>query len=182
MTAERVLRPLGPTTRAGLMCLILFTVPTIAAAEELGAIRGQVTTTDGIPAQPAGVIVTGTHMGAMTGPSGAFEIRDVPPGDYEVRFWCRDCLNQIRTVRVVAGQTTTIRVILESIPSSLGSDRDRMFLADRVSFGLTREQVRKELPIAMESDTDETMKAFINVSGSELEIAFNFTEDKLSAI
>ena len=69
-----------------LFFLLIFTSLQLLQAQNSGAIKGKVITSDKENALFVNVILKGTNLGAVTNSEGIFEIRYVIPGTYQLAF------------------------------------------------------------------------------------------------
>ncbi|UYQ95397.1 TonB-dependent receptor [Chitinophaga horti] len=86
---------------------------------ENGAIRGQVTTSDGQPAMNVTVLLLQTGKGAYTNEKGEYLIRGVKPGSYQLKVTSVEVGGQQQAVSVTGGQTTTVNLILTASAAQL---------------------------------------------------------------
>lgn len=113
MTSASVRNGAGGLLVAVAATLLLLASP--AAAQETGAIRGQVTeSTTGEPVEGAQVFLAGRDRGTLTNAEGRFTIRGVRVGPAEVRVQRIGYASRSRTVRVRAGQTATVNFRIRS--------------------------------------------------------------------
>jgi Ca-activated chloride channel family protein len=90
------------------------------APPDTGRIAGHVRDAGGTPLANARVLVVGTRLTAVTNPSGAYLISAVPAGTYLLRAQLLGYSPAaVHGVRVAAGQTVTVDVVLQSVPVSL---------------------------------------------------------------
>ncbi len=110
-------------TRKSLFCypamLILIFVfgllPMIATyAGTTGKIAGRVTDSQGQPLPGTNVLLVGTTLGAATDLEGYFNVINIPPGSYEVRFSFIGYKNRfVQNVLVTVDHTTNLDAVLE---------------------------------------------------------------------
>ncbi|MBA2543820.1 MAG: carboxypeptidase regulatory-like domain-containing protein, partial [Deltaproteobacteria bacterium] len=101
----------------------------VLTPEAVGAIAGTVTDADGRPVaevevEASGIGVRGSPRGERSGPAGTFSIPAVRPGEYRLtartqqvvlrKAGTTDDTNQGERVTVRAGQTSTVRIVVES--------------------------------------------------------------------
>ena len=85
-----------------------------------GSVAGRVTdSTTGAGLNGAQVRVEGTKLSAVTADSGNFILRNVPPGDQVLQVRLFGYRPVMRTVTVVDGERTTVRVTMASVPTVL---------------------------------------------------------------
>ena len=106
----------------------------------------------------ANVVITGTTLGASSDVDGAFLVKDVPPGDYEVTVYFIGYKKPTRQVTVVAGETVNVNFLLNV--SALKMD-------EVVVIGSTIRATRKEL-----GNTVTTLKSRDLVGTETLTSAF----------
>ncbi len=98
---------------------LLITIPRLAPPDT-GRIVGHVRDAGGTPLANAQVIVVGTRLAAVTNPSGAYRISAVPAGTYLLRVHLVGYSPAaVHGVRVAAGQTVTVDVVLHPAPATL---------------------------------------------------------------
>lgn len=85
-----------------------------------GGIVGKVVDEKGEALVGANVVVLENKLGTATGSGGNYEIRNLPPGNYNVKFSFIGYKNQILTVTVVAGKLTELNAKLESESFEIG--------------------------------------------------------------
>jgi len=106
-----------------LLCTALAASPGggIAGAQATqGTIAGRVT--DAVTGQPIGAVqvgIVGASVGAQTNDQGQFTLRGVAPGAREVRALRVGYAEQRAPVRVTAGQTTTVTLLMRSVAVTL---------------------------------------------------------------
>lgn len=98
--------------------LSLFLFPALAAAQA-GVVVGTVSRADGSPIDGARVSVQLPSRSATTDQAGRYALRGLPAGQYRVTISAIGQRLAQRAVNVVAGQTTTLDVRLESGPLML---------------------------------------------------------------
>lgn len=98
---------------------IVFSVNLLA---QPGTLSGTVKDTDtGEPLAGASVFIIGTYSGAYTNNSGGFELRDIKPGDYSVKFSYVGYAEKIYNgITITAGEVQTLNVELTSSITTLG--------------------------------------------------------------
>ncbi|MBO9729025.1 MAG: TonB-dependent receptor [Chitinophaga sp.] len=99
-----------------LLFLLFITILTYA---QQGALKGVVTNKNRKPVQFATIAIKTLHSGATTDQQGAFSIRNIPPGSYDVIISMIGYQSVVQRETIVAGQTTNIRISLEEDLSKL---------------------------------------------------------------
>ena len=104
----------------GAAALALLTTTATVAAAQGGTLSGTVTATGtSAPLQEARVIVVGTSLVGLTGPDGKYTIRRLPAGTAEIRVIRVGYQEQKKSVRILDGQTATLRPV-ELVKTSAG--------------------------------------------------------------
>jgi TonB-linked SusC/RagA family outer membrane protein len=115
------LRSLAPAL--GLALWLLWTPANAAAqATGTGTVTGRVT--DGASGQPvpaAQISIVGTTTGTITTADGVYTLRGVPAGSVTLRVLRVGYSENRQTTTVTAGQTTTLDIVLTSVPASLSA-------------------------------------------------------------
>ncbi|MCI0493862.1 TonB-dependent receptor [candidate division KSB1 bacterium] len=96
--------------------ILIITLLSIMAAYggTTGKITGRVTDKNGQPLPGSNVILVGTNLGAATDLGGYFNVINIPPGNYQVRFSFIGYKNRVvQDVQVKVDQTTTLDAVLE---------------------------------------------------------------------
>ena len=107
-----------------------------AGVSRQGILTGRVTDqSNGSPVPSAAVVVAGTSLGAITNDSGVYSIRAVPAGTHQIRVSRVGYGPAVRSVAVVAGQSTTADFIISHVP----------FVLEEVVTTATGEQRTREL-------------------------------------
>ena len=129
-------RPLGRAPPAlPYRCIVRWTVPlgwlvlklltpslSLRAQAPTGTIQGRVHDVSGVGIAQAQVMVAGTAFSAQTDPRGHYFINNLPAGPATVRaVFVGYRPVEVRDLRVLAGQTTTLDFALESSPVQLQS-------------------------------------------------------------
>ncbi len=84
-------------------------LPSLGSAQTRGTISGQVTdTSDGQPLANVQIFVQGTSLGTLSNADGNFTIREVPPGQHQVRANRLGYSGGDEIVTVIAGETATV--------------------------------------------------------------------------
>jgi len=125
-----------------LFCLLLQT-PIYA---QNGVIEGIVTNSVGEPLPGASVLIEGTNKGRATSASGSFRIERVEPGTYNLIASLISFESDTVTVTVRAGETLTVRFVLEE---------KQMVLDDLLVTAQKRAQPLQEVPITISSLSGE---------------------------
>lgn len=105
----------------GIIILLVVHATAFANNDEGGVLRGTVTDeATGEPLEFANVILRGTDLGATTNSDGEFEIKDIPPGRYNVQASFLGYRSEtIHEVRITRARESTIEIELEPDPSRL---------------------------------------------------------------
>lgn len=86
---------------------------------QTGAIFGNVTTSDGEPAEFANIGLKGTVRGAIANKDGYFEIQNLQPGRYTVMASLIGLTKQEKTINLKAGETILVDFTLDESPTDL---------------------------------------------------------------
>lgn len=98
-----------------LLAFVFLLLPTAAHAQSGGSLAGLITESDtGIPLPGVHVILEQTTFGTVTDADGRFMLRDLPAAPYVLRVSSLGFEPRTIDVRVSTGQTTTVRLSLES--------------------------------------------------------------------
>ncbi|EHQ28679.1 TonB-dependent receptor [Mucilaginibacter paludis] len=92
--------------------ILLFISSAVASAQQTGAIKGTVKTSDGRPAEFVSIALSGIAKGATVNPKGTYQINRVPTGTYTLTASFIGLATQRKMVEVTAGKTTTANFIL----------------------------------------------------------------------
>lgn len=104
------------------------------------------------PQMRAIIVVTPNAFFARADEQGAFEIKDVPPGDYELVAWQERCEEARQKVHVGPGSATEISIRLEeSRKSVLANDPPRHGAGYGVEHGLGVKREKLDLPVVKDS-------------------------------
>ncbi|MGB2869675.1 MAG: TonB-dependent receptor [Bacteroidota bacterium] len=96
-----------------LLSLLSILNASVAFSDTRGKLTGRVVDQKNIPVLGANVLLIGTTIGAAANEEGYYNILNVPAGAYEVRFsGIGYTTRTVKDVRVNAGQTTTLNVVL----------------------------------------------------------------------
>ncbi len=96
------------------MARILFLVGLLAVANFVygqsskGSVRGKITTQDGSPAASVNAVLKGTNKGAVANLNGAFEIKNIVPGDYVLVVSFVGLESREINIRVNPNETTEV--------------------------------------------------------------------------
>jgi TonB-dependent starch-binding outer membrane protein SusC len=102
------LRRLGwPTLIAG--ALLAFSVGAAPAMAQTGTVEGEVVTQAGTPILNAQIQLVGTQRSTATDARGRFVLRNLAPGDYQLRVSSLGYRTETTSVQVTAGATATVR-------------------------------------------------------------------------
>lgn len=101
-----------------LMVILMLLIPMLfmatAFAGTTGKLAGRVTDKQNQPLPGTNVILVGTTLGAATDLEGYYNVINIPPGSYQVRFSFIGYKNRVvQDVQVKVDQTTTLDAILE---------------------------------------------------------------------
>ena len=93
---------------------------TAAAQGATGGVRGKITNTaTGAPVAGASAVITGTRVGAMSGPDGSYNITGVRAGDATVRVRALGFAPLEKVVSVTAGASVTADFSMVAVPLAL---------------------------------------------------------------
>ncbi|QXD14077.1 TonB-dependent receptor [Rhodocaloribacter litoris] len=137
-----------------LLVTLLFAVlspSSLWAQEETGSIRGHVVSADGRPVELINIGLRGTRLGTTTDSTGAFELRGVPPGAYELVVSFVGLETRTVPVVVQAGQVTvlptiTLRETIATLDEITVADRTDTYRVSRASASLRLMTPLLELP------------------------------------
>lgn len=101
---------------AAALCAVL---PSLAAAQNTGTIRGQVSGSAREPIADVQVSVVGTTLGALSGTNGSFVIANVPEGTVQIRTRRLGYGQRTQSVTITAGQDTRVELVLTPTASQL---------------------------------------------------------------
>lgn len=107
-------------TLIGLIAACFFLVPD-ARGQQTGTIAGRVLEDTGDPLPGANVLITDTDRGTSADASGTFELTGLEPGTYTLRASFVGYLASAQDVRVEAGETSEVRLTLQSNVARLDS-------------------------------------------------------------
>lgn len=82
------------------------------ATAQSGTIKGQVTTSDGKPAEFVNVVLEGIGKGAVVNQEGNYSLKNIPAGSYILSASFAGLLTQNRKITVAAGKTTVVDFVL----------------------------------------------------------------------
>lgn len=85
-----------------------------------GGLIGKVTDEKGEPLIGANIIILENKLGCATGSNGRYEIKNIPPGNYTVKFSFIGYKNTVLKVTIVAGKITELDAKLESETFEIG--------------------------------------------------------------
>ena len=108
-----------PFVWSAVLCALLMVSPA-ARAQADGRISGRVAATDGTPVSGARVSVLNTAALTATDADGRFTLGGLAPGALDVSVQALGYAAAVRTVRVAAGETATLDLVLASADASLG--------------------------------------------------------------
>ncbi len=119
-----------------LVALMVGAAPVMA--QQTGSVAGLVRSETGEPIPGAQVSIVGTNLGTLTQENGRYLIRQVPEGDYQVRVELIGFGTATRPIAVLAGQTITANVTLNS---------EAIALEEIVVTGVSGPTAKMNLPI-----------------------------------
>lgn len=130
------------STYSSLLILVsAFLILGNALAQTKGVIKGKVTDANGNPLISANVIVVGTYLGAASDKNGNFTIPSVPAGNYQLKATYIGYKSQIKEIKVIANQTTSVDFSLE----------EDFFQTEQVVVTATRtEKLMQDVPVVTE--------------------------------
>jgi len=153
-------------------------LPSVAAAQQAGSIRGVVYDKDfDAPIAAAEVLTVETRVKVTTSDDGNYYIGDVPPGQYTLVFSKAGYVRQVRTgVVVAAGQLTEVEARLEGD----FTDMEECVVQDVLNMGTTTEaalmQLRLDSPALMDSISSDLMnRAGVGDAASALRLVAGAT-------
>jgi len=104
-----------------LACFLALTASSGAFADTKGKLTGRIVDVKNQPVLGANVQIVGTTLGAAANEDGYYLILNVPVGDYTARVSAVGYqTNLVKEVRLSAGQTTTLNVIVAESVISMG--------------------------------------------------------------
>jgi iron complex outermembrane receptor protein len=98
--------------KLSLLLSAVLLINTALVAQQKGAIKGIVKTSDGQPAPYVNVALKNTNKGVSTNPEGSFEMKHVEAGSYTLVISFIGLETKEQTVEVTAGQTLTVPEII----------------------------------------------------------------------
>lgn len=99
------------------LCILLFSV--FCFAQEMGSIKGRITTSDNKPAESATIRLKGTKKSALSNSEGTFTIENLQPGNYVLEISSVGYKPLEKDVTVIANSSTDIAVELTDTPTQL---------------------------------------------------------------
>lgn len=84
-----------------------------------GTIKGNITASDGQPAESISIVLEKTGRGAITNERGEYEIKNVKPGSYILKISTIGIAEKKETVTVVAGETAIVNIHVEQTSNEL---------------------------------------------------------------
>ncbi len=99
------------------LCLLLFSV--FCFAQEMGSIKGLITTSDNKPAESATIRLKGTKKSALSNSEGTFTLENLQPGNYVLEISSVGYKPLEKDVTVIANSSTDIAVELTDTPTQL---------------------------------------------------------------
>lgn len=140
--------------------LIIFCLYTVSLLPQTGSITGVVT--DSIEAMPGvNILLTDTNIGTVTNISGKYEIRNIPAGEYEVRFSSVGYETEFFEVEILPNRTLELNVILSAQIISVGEVK---VIGGRIQ------------------DKSDTRTSFIDLSPKEAKVMAGAAEDVLRTL
>jgi outer membrane cobalamin receptor len=139
-------------------------------AQETGEVGGTVVDSTTAKALPfANVVLVDTRLGANTQMDGTFRVRNVPPGTYQMRASYLGYEAALRSVTVVAGQTTTVKVALHK-KSAAGTTKkivvlDTRPLVDVSEISTVRTQQQSDIRALPVDAVADVVQRQVGVSG-----------------
>ena len=104
------------------------------------------------PFMRAMIVVTPNKFFTRADSEGRFEIKDVPPGQYDLVAWQERCGEQHHPIRVVAGQAPELSLVLdENRASILANDPPERRGGYGVERGLGVKRERLDLPVVKDA-------------------------------
>lgn len=117
--------------------LYFFLFPLLACFGQNGSIKGKIMA-NGEPLPYASIVIEGTQKGGTSSDIGNFEIKNISPGNYELRASSLGYQNLDVPVTVIAGATVTVDITLLETTSKLN---------EVIITGVTRATEVKQSPI-----------------------------------
>jgi len=137
------------------LCILLFSV--FCFAQEMGSIKGRVTTSDKKPAESATIRVKGTKKAALSGSEGSFTIENLQPGNYVLEISSVGYKPLEKNVTVIANTATDIVVEL--------TDTQTQLTEVIVSAGRNKETI-DEVPSSVSIVGLKTLQQNINITSN----------------
>lgn len=137
------------------LCILLFSV--CCFAQEMGSIKGRITTSDNKPAESATIRVKGTKKAALSGSEGSFTIENLQPGNYVLEISSVGYKPLEKNVTVLANSTTDIVVEL--------TDTQTQLTEVIVSAGRNKETI-DEVPSSVSIVGLKTLQQNINITSN----------------
>ncbi|MCC9134908.1 TonB-dependent receptor domain-containing protein [Pontibacter silvestris] len=120
--------------------IVVFILMPVIAQAQIGSISGQITGETG-PVAYASVGIAGINAGATTTEEGTFNINNIPAGSYMLNISAIGFSSKGQKIKVKAGETTTVYVVLRQSASRLN---------EVVVTGTMRETYQLESPVPVE--------------------------------
>ncbi len=138
----------------------VFCLFTLTAFPQTGTVRGIVT--DSLEAMPGvNILLTDTNIGTVTDINGKYEIRNIPEGEYEIRFSSVGYEAEFYEIEILSGRTMDLNVILSAQLISVGEVR---VIGGRIQ------------------DKSDTRTSFIDLSPKEAKVMAGAAEDVLRTL
>lgn len=146
-----------------LLVSVLFMVATHGIAQQMAAIKGRITVTNGSPLAAVNVGLVGTTHGASTDGDGQFEISNVSPGEYTISASFLGFDKQEKKIYLDAGQTLFVNLVMQESSTQLQeveiTGRKETTYQNEVSFIASKTATPlKDIPQAVSYVTKEVMQ------------------------
>ncbi|MBK0379760.1 TonB-dependent receptor [Mucilaginibacter segetis] len=145
-----------------LIVLIALCFSHAALAQQNPAIKGTVSTSDGLPASAVSVGIKNTSIGTMTNDAGKFQFNRLKAGTYTLQISSVGSVTQEQTVTVIAAQTATVNFILKESANELKevmvSENKKKYKIDNPSPSLRLNEPLLEVPQNIQVVTSDQLK------------------------
>jgi iron complex outermembrane receptor protein len=151
---------------------IHFLIISISTFAQTGIIKGTVKTSDGKPAEMVSVALKGTTRGTLVNARGAYQLKNITPGNYTLTAQFVGLAPQSKQVSVTGGETQTIDFVLSENNTQLqeivvSSGRSNKFTRQQ-SMDVAKLPLKNlENPQVYEVVTSELMKDQQNINISQ---------------